>query len=286
MEPMKNHYLDIPEERKLRIFREEDEDFYSFWERMLDEKQSFYKQPLKRMKGDAWDSLQAFFTASKYGQHQASPAYIKRALELLNNVYLLANHSEQVVEFSVGHRHFSEVGNRSVAGGTMDAWLDEICLTMAARDWRCVELMTIMDESLVRLKDPFDVALVEFVNGVFSNSSALPELLQTVMEKSSPQYLESTRVPYVHSLFIPFVNVFVAIIDGDEAHYQQALRDALEAHYQFYMNEDVRYSPKGNVSLKLIGLAALAYDKYGWTIPETAYLPKWLVYGEHDLCSK
>ncbi|EHH2420243.1 immunity 49 family protein [Vibrio parahaemolyticus] len=274
MEPMKNHYLDIPEERKLRIFREEDEDFYSFWERMLDEKQSFYKQPLKRMKGDAWDSLQAFFTASKYGQHQASPAYIKRALELLNNVYLLANHSDQVVEFSVGHRHFSEVGNRSVAGGTMDAWLDEICLAMAARDWHCLELMTIMDESLLSIKTPFNVALVEFVNGVFGNSSALPELLQTVMEKSSPQYLESTRVPYVHSLFIPFVNVFVAIIDGDEA------------HYQFYMNEDVRYSPKGNVSLKLIGLAALAYDKYGWTIPETAYLPKWLVYGEHDLCSK
>ncbi|HHF3254140.1 TPA: immunity 49 family protein [Vibrio alginolyticus] len=285
MEQMKNHYLEIPEERKLRIFREEDEDFYSFWERMLDEKQSFYKQPLKRMKGDAWDSLEAFFTASEFGQHQASPAYIKRALELLNNVYLLANHSDQVVEFSVGHRHFSEVGNRSVAEGTMDAWLDEICLAMAARDWRCVELMTIMDESLVSIKTPFNVALVEFVNGVFSNSSALPELLQTVMEKSSPQYLESTRVLYVHSLFIPFVNVFVAIIDGDEAHYQEALRDALEAHYQFYINEDVRYSPKGNVSLKLTGLAALAYDKYGWTIPEAAYLPKWLVYGEHDLCS-
>ncbi|HHF3003254.1 TPA: immunity 49 family protein [Vibrio diabolicus] len=286
MEQMKNHYLEIPEERKLRIFREEDEDFYNFWEEMLDEKQSFYQQPLKRMKGDAWYSLDAFFTASKYGQHQASPAYIKRALELLNNVYLLANHSDHVVEFSVGHRHFSEVGNRSIAGGTMDAWLDEICLAMAVRDWRCVELMTIMDESLVRLKDPFDVALVEFVSGVFSNSSALPELLQTVMEKSSPQYLESTRVPYVHSLFIPFVNVFVAIIDGDEAHYQEALRDALETHYQFYMNEDVRYSPKGNVSLKLTGLAALAYDKYGWTIPEAAYLPKWLVYGEHDLCPK
>ncbi|EGR2759220.1 TPA: immunity 49 family protein [Vibrio parahaemolyticus] len=283
MEPIKNHYLDIPEDRKLRIFREEDERFYSFWERMLDEKQSFYRQPLKRMKGDAWDSLEAFFTASEFEQHEASPVYIKRALELLNNVYLLANHSDQVVEFSVGHRHFSEVGNRSIAEGTMDAWLDEICLAMAARDWRCVELMTIMDESLVRLKDPFDIALVEFVNGVFSNSSALPELLQTVMEKSSPQYLESTRVPYVHSLFIPFVNVFVAIIDGDEAHYQEALRDALEAHYQFYMNEDVRYSPKGNVSLKLTGLAALAYDKYGWTIPETAYLPKWLVYGEQDL---
>ncbi|MDW2203137.1 Imm49 family immunity protein [Vibrio sp. 1636] len=240
METIRNHYLDIPEERKLRIFREEDENFYSFWERMLDEKQFFYKQPLKRMKGDAWDSLEAFFTASEYGQHQASPAYIKRALELLNNVYLLANHSDQVVEFSVGHRHFSEVGNRSVAGGTMDAWLDEICLAMAARDWRCVELMTIMDESLVSIKTPFNVALVEFVNGVFSNSSALPELLQTVMEKSSPQYLESTRVPYVHSLFIPFVNVFVAIIDCDEAHYQEALRDALEAHYQFYINEDVQ----------------------------------------------
>ena len=130
MEPMKNHYLEIPEERKLRIFREEDERFYSFWEKMLDEKQSFYQQPLKRMKGDAWHSLHSFFTASKYGQHHASPAYIKRALELLNNVYLLANHSEQVVEFSVGHRHCSEVGNRSVAGGTMDAWLDEICLTI------------------------------------------------------------------------------------------------------------------------------------------------------------
>ena len=285
MEPIKNHYLDIPEERKLRIFREADERFYSFWEEMLDDKQSFYQHPLKRMSSDAWYSLGAFFTASKYGQHQASPAYIKRALELLNNVYLLANHSDQVVEFSVGHRHFSEVGNRAVAGGSMDAWVDEICLAMAARDWRCVELMTIMDESLVSIKTPFNVALVEFVSGVFSNSSALPELLQTVMEKSSPQYLESTRVPYVHSLFIPFVNVFVAIIDGDEAHYQEALRDALEAHYQFYMNEDVRYSPKGNVSLKLTGLAALAYDKYGWTIPEAAYLPKWLVYGEHDLCS-
>ncbi|MCV5746112.1 hypothetical protein OFN42_38490, partial [Escherichia coli] len=61
METIKNHYLDIPEERKLRIFREEDENFYSFWERMLDENQSFYKHPLKRMKGDAWDSLEAFF---------------------------------------------------------------------------------------------------------------------------------------------------------------------------------------------------------------------------------
>lgn len=57
MEPMKNHYLEIPEERKLRIFREEDERFYSFWEKMLDDKQSFYQQPLKRMKGDAWHSL-------------------------------------------------------------------------------------------------------------------------------------------------------------------------------------------------------------------------------------
>lgn len=78
MEPMKNHYLDIPEERKLRIFREEDERFYSFWEKMLDDKQSFYQQPLKRMSSDAWHSLHSFFTASKYGQHQASPAYIKR----------------------------------------------------------------------------------------------------------------------------------------------------------------------------------------------------------------
>ncbi|EXJ42849.1 hypothetical protein D047_3912 [Vibrio parahaemolyticus VPTS-2010_2] len=43
MEPMKNHYLDIPEERKLRIFREEDERFYSFWEKILDDKQSFYQ---------------------------------------------------------------------------------------------------------------------------------------------------------------------------------------------------------------------------------------------------
>ncbi len=60
----------------------------------------------------------------------------------------------------------------------MDAWLDEICLAMAARDWRCVELMTIMDESLVSIKTPFNVALVEFVSGVFSNSSALPELFK------------------------------------------------------------------------------------------------------------
>ncbi len=45
----------------------------------------------------------------------------------------------------------------------MDAWLDEICLAIPARDWRCVELMTIMDESLVSIKTPFNVALVEFV---------------------------------------------------------------------------------------------------------------------------
>ncbi len=283
MELIKNHYLEIPEERKRRLFKEDDASFHSFWEEILDEKGQFYQLAGQRMKGDAWVSLEAFFTASEFEQHQASPVYVKRALELLNNVYLLANQSGQVVEFSIGHRHFSEVGNRSVAEGTMDAWLDEICLAMAARDWRCVELMTITDESLVQLKDPFDVALIEFVNGVFGNSLALPELLQNVMEKSSPQYLESTRVPYVHSLFIPFVNVFVAIIDGDEEHYQNALRDALEAHYQFHMQEDLRFAPDGNVSLKLIGLAALAYDKYRWTVPETAYLPKWLVYGEHDL---
>ena len=47
MEPIKNHYLDIPEERKLRIFREEDERFYSFWEKMLDDKQSFYQKSYK-----------------------------------------------------------------------------------------------------------------------------------------------------------------------------------------------------------------------------------------------
>ena len=66
MEPIKNHYLDIPEERKLRIFREEDGDFYNFWEEMLDEEQSFYQQPLKRMSGDAWQSLHAFFMASEF----------------------------------------------------------------------------------------------------------------------------------------------------------------------------------------------------------------------------
>ena len=62
---MKNHYLDIPEQRKMRIFREEDERFYSFWEEVLDDKESLYQQPLKRMKGDAWHSLHSFFTADR-----------------------------------------------------------------------------------------------------------------------------------------------------------------------------------------------------------------------------
>lgn len=282
MKLIKNHYLDIPEERKLRLFKEDDARFHSFWGKMLDEEGSFYQHPSQRMKSDIRFSLEAFFMASEFNQHQASPVYIKRVLELLTNVYEIATQPGKMVEFTIGHRQFTEVGDRFIAECIMDDWLDEICLAIATRHWRCVEMMTIMDESLIRLKDPFNIALVEFVNGVLGNSAQLPKLLRDVMEKSSPQYLESTRVQYVHSLFIPFVNVFVAIIDGDEERYQNTLRDALEAHYQFHMQEELRFAPKGNVSLKLIGLAALAYDKYGWTIPDTAYLPKWLVYGEYD----
>ncbi|MDJ1497237.1 immunity 49 family protein [Cytophagaceae bacterium DM2B3-1] len=94
-------------------------------------------------------------------------------------------------------------------------------------------------------------------------------------------------VPYLEFLFLPLIDVYLAILEKKEAKFNESLYKALSQHKTFYESEDEykesrRGLPEGWVSLPLTAACVLAHQKGLKPEIESDYIPEWLIKAEFD----
>ncbi|MBB1454340.1 immunity 49 family protein [Pseudoalteromonas sp. SG43-5] len=204
-------------------------------------------------------------------------------LDLLHAHYNLVSNPGQRHIFTLKEHVFRLEGRAEHRSIMVDNWLLQLSLALCLRDADAVELICRCEEDWLEYPDAFDFALLKFMRNIFVQDADQTVLLREVMEKSGPEHVDEFRAPYVNQLFLPYLDVWVAVLSNDAAHYQQAIHKAIELHYTFYNDPpEGAVTWTGDVALLISAVASLAYDKHGWQVPDTPYLPKWLIYKEFE----
>ena len=275
-----DHYKLVNLQNAFQIYLERYEDK---WFRYLEKEPSFYESPQARLSRDAMDCIWVSFTAQKAEKGLEGVPIMRFGLDLLHAHYNLVSNSGLRHIFTLKEHVFRLEGRAEHRSIMVDDWLLQLSLALCLRDADAVELICRCEEDWLEYPDAFDFALLKFVRNIFVQDADQTVLLREVMEKSGPEHVDEFRAPYVNQLFLPYLDVWVAVLSNDAAHYQRAIHKAIELHYTFYNDPpEGAVTWVGDVALLISAVASLAYDKHGWQVPDTPYLPKWLIYKEFE----
>lgn len=275
-----DHYKLVNLQNAFQIYLERYEDK---WFRYLEKEPSFYEAPQVRLSRDAMDCIRVSFTAQKAEKGLEGVPIMRFGLDLLHAHYNLVSNPGQRHIFTLKDHVFRLEGRAEHREIMVDNWLLQLSLALCLRDADAVELICRCEEDWLEYPDAFDFALLKFVRNIFIQDADQTVLLREVMEKSGPEHVDEFRAPYVNKLFLPYLDVWVALLSNDEAHYKRAIHTAIELHYKFYNDPpEGAVTWKGDVALLISAVASLAYDKHGWQVHDTPYLPKWLIYKEFE----
>lgn len=113
------------------------------------------------------------------------------------------------------------------------------------------------DETVRQLVDYTKLAFLQ--PDVFLKSSAPPDVAR------------------VYPAIVTILQVLAAVYRADEAGFEQTVRDASAEHAATYRK--VWFKPYAIFPTLLIGVVALAYDRYGWQLQhDNEFIPAWMVH--------
>ncbi|TMO72192.1 hypothetical protein CWC17_14765 [Pseudoalteromonas sp. S3785] len=253
------------------------------WQRYLELEPKIYEKPQARLGLDAMDCINLSFQAQLAQKGLEGVPIMRFGLDLLHAHYNLVSNPGQRHIFTLKDHVFRLEGCAEHREIMVDNWLLQLSLALCLRDADATELICRCEADWLEFKEPFNVAMFNFVRNIFVQETDQTKLLREVMEKSGPEHVDEFRAPYVNKLFLPYLDVWVALLSNDEAHYKRAIHTAIELHYKFYIDPpEGAVTWEGDVALLISAVASLAYDKHGWQVPDTPYLPKWLIYKEFE----
>ncbi|MED5526853.1 MAG: immunity 49 family protein [Pseudomonadota bacterium] len=185
---------------------------------------------------------------------------------------------------TINNEVYEFTGRRKGDYTDTNAWCRVYFSAILLRDMDAIErLQKVMPEhfavSNIR-NDPFDLALVAVLKGMFQQGKDMGALLELAL-KAEVQG-EKKRVKYVNHILLPLLPIIRCVFSSNaEAEFNDFLKEAVLKH-QKYWNGD-KYNKTGWVSLPLTALAAVAKARSGYQMNfETDYIPQWLVDGRKE----
>ncbi|WP_417362564.1 immunity 49 family protein [Gallaecimonas pentaromativorans] len=185
---------------------------------------------------------------------------------------------------AINNEVYEFTGRRKGDYTDTNAWCRVYFSAILLRDMDAVErLQKVMPEhfavSNIR-NDPFDLALVAVLKGMFLQGKDMGALLEAAL-KAEVQG-EKKRVKYVNHILLPLLPIIRCVFSSNaDAEFNDFLKEAVLKH-QKYWNGD-KYNNTGWVSLPLTALAAVAKARNGYQMNfETDYIPQWLVDGRKE----
>ncbi|WP_111979688.1 Imm49 family immunity protein [Algibacillus agarilyticus] len=121
-------------------------------------------------------------------------------------------------------------------------------------------------------------AFSEFAKGLFNPDANINALVQEIATLSDPKYIPPRRQGFIYSVWLPFVDVMLAVLAKNEAKFQTRMDKALNAHHQFFSDKTKCDGALGWLSMPMTAAACLAYSQHGFIQNQTnPYVPSWLV---------
>ncbi len=215
--------------------------------------------------------------------NEACLRYLKLASILGQAHYVLLCNPGKSFDFDIDGLTISALGKKSIDYTIVDNWAKVFCLAMISRDAKAINALSeFKPEQHIKpgVEDiPVDYPFAEFLKGVFDPQADLKTHLTEFMKLSAPEYMPERRQPFIYKIWLPFVNLIVAILSEDEAAYHKGLLEALAYNKDHYDCEDRNHLAHGWVSPYILAAACFAYDQCGYKLPESSpYIPEWLVY--------
>ncbi|WP_189388247.1 immunity 49 family protein [Bacterioplanes sanyensis] len=172
-------------------------------------------------------------------------------------------------------------------GETADAvkWFRALQTAWVTRNQKAIDFLMSIDFKTV-------LSVTSFKDTMFTTTAALYRKLQlqhdirdALLEcQFSPSTLDGNpaKLDRAELLLLPPIDVIATIaFEEGEARFNQAIENALLQHQRYYKKDPDIATPDTALSMPLMGLAALAYDRLGYRVTvENRYIPQWLV--EHQ----
>ena len=274
--PNKNHVINDYENRHAKV-----------WSMVFPSR--YIEDPLGRSYTDSIKFLEMFSSSFVAGKSKdACFHYLKLAQQFCQAHFRLALNPEVDLVLELDGEHIPATGKHTLDYTDVNSWDTAFCLAMILRDNEALigTLCRFQAENYInpKVEDlPIDYPYCKFLQGLFDPKAELQTLVQEIATLSSPEYIPERRQSYIYNIWLPFIELIIAVLARDETRYQQGIEKALLSHNNHYATEKRKHIAKGWLPMHIVAAAAMAYDQCGFKLPFVSpYLPEWLVYGEFE----
>ncbi|ADV48625.1 hypothetical protein Celal_1311 [Cellulophaga algicola DSM 14237] len=171
-------------------------------------------------------------------------------------------------------------------------WLNTYSIFRVLRDQAGLNVLEgITDSAMDRAEtswDTLDKNMLHFLSSLHTNPKTREKLLIDAIKSTHPDsgdYLqEGFAIEFVTYLYEPLLFVYEALLRNNEEDFNAQLIEALTRHKTYYDTQKNKRCNDSNgwISWRLLGAAALAYDKGIKINVKSDYIPEWLYKGEFD----
>ncbi|GGY49582.1 hypothetical protein GCM10011297_23180 [Bacterioplanes sanyensis] len=212
--------------------------------------------------------------------------YIMRRLQQLSLGWLQCPlYNGELFDFELDETLHAVYGDSDGEAADAVKWFRALQTAWVTRNQKAIDFLMGMDFRVVRSVTPYDDSVFTSIAALYRKLHLQQDIRNALLEAQySPTTLSrlGTWADTVELIYLPIIDVIATIaFEEGEVRFNQAIENALHKHQKKYSKDPDIATPDTALSLPLMGLAALAYDRLGYRVTvENRYIPQWLV--EHQ----
>ncbi len=214
--------------------------------------------------------------------------YLKLAHQFCQAHFRLALNPDVDLLLTLDGEQIPATGKNTLDYMSVNEWHRAFCMALVMRDNEALigTLCRFKAEDHINPQEedlPIDYPYCAFLQGLFNPEAGLQGLLQEIGKLSAPEYMPQRRQSYIYNIWLPFIELILAVLARDEARYHQAIEKALLSNHSHFSQEQKKDIAEGWLPMHICAAAVMAYDQCGFKLPfSSPYLPQWLIYGDFD----
>jgi hypothetical protein len=120
---------------------------------------------------------------------------------------------------------------------------------------------------------------IETLQSYHTQATGTAEKLKLALEATDPARSKGSDPNYILNILVPAMELFLRMIEGKPAPFNEALHFALERHKKYWGSAKNKTDPEGLLALGPLAMASLAHDTGIAIEVESDYLPRRLFEG-------
>ncbi len=206
--------------------------------------------------------------------------YLRHVRDLGVGNFLYASHLNEEVRFSIDGDSVELTATTADSFKHTALWLKSLWAAIISRSdegrQNLLNTPKFVFENANIKPNSFDLVYVDLLKGLFDENADIEQLFIDISETTNPDVLEIERQDYIYDISVPVTKLIYDLLRNKESEFNKELESALESHKKFWSKSDRKDEYDGWVSLPLLAICSLAFDK-GFNITvESEYIPKWL----------